>query len=91
LTDEELAAKQDDEAVIVYELVDSERKKARHNVPKVLDAAEDDENLREVIEEIEELDFYTAEPEAVETRTEGISFKVIQDIADEFREELKRA
>ncbi|MDF5673206.1 hypothetical protein P3737_24295, partial [Vibrio parahaemolyticus] len=88
LTDEELAAKQDDEAVIVYEMVDSEWKKARHNVPKVLDAAEDDENLREVIEEIEELDFYTAEPEAVETRTEGISFKVIQDIADEFREEL---
>ncbi|MDF5642993.1 hypothetical protein P3738_25080, partial [Vibrio parahaemolyticus] len=90
-TDEEIAAEQDDHAVIVYQMLDGEWRKARHNVPRVLAAAEDDENLREVIEEIEELDFYTAEPEAVETRTEGISFKVIQDIADEFREELKRA
>ncbi|NMU19021.1 hypothetical protein, partial [Vibrio parahaemolyticus] len=90
-TDEEIAAEQDDHAVIVYQMLDGEWRKARHNVPRVLAAAEDDENLREVIEEIEELDFYTAEAEAVETRTEGISFKVIQEIADEFREELKRA
>lgn len=89
-TDEEIAAEQDDHSVIVYHMLDGEWRKARHNIPRVLSAAEDDENLREVIEEIEELDFYTAQPESVETRAEGLSLKVIQDIADEFLEELKR-
>lgn len=57
-TDEEIAAEQDDHAVVVYQMVDDEWKKARHNVPRVLSAAEDDENLREVIEQIEELDYF---------------------------------
>lgn len=102
LTDEEIAAKQDDEAVIVYEMMDLEWKKARHNVPKVLDAAEDSEDLKAVINNIEELDHFAEarQPSTMEIFHASIrreagrspiiaaSTEVIDEIVNEFKAEL---
>lgn len=54
LTDEELAAKQDEYATVVYKMTKPEWTRARHNVPVVLECAEDGaSDMREVIQSIE--------------------------------------
>ena len=89
-TDEEIAMEQDEQAVIVYQMLDGEWRRSRHNVPRVLAAAEDNENIREVIESIEELDFYSIGSEDVSVIKECLDVKEIREIANKFRDELRR-
>ncbi|HCG9610843.1 TPA: protein rep [Vibrio parahaemolyticus] len=54
MTDEEIAAKQDDKAYVAYTIDRGEEwRRARNDVPVVLDAAEDGEDVKAAIETIE--------------------------------------
>ena len=88
LTDEEIAAKQEDRAYIAYQMTDPEWRKARHNIPAVLDGAEDSEDLKEIIENIEELDYYAVGSETKVATT--LTFEEIDNVVVDFKKELEK-
>jgi len=60
LTDEEIAAKSDEYSYTVYSLTLPEWHKARMNIPAILQAAEESQNLSLVIQSLTELPFFTS-------------------------------